>query len=66
MNLYHFSVPVSFTYSIEAETEEKAKKILTEKQGKNKMKDVTYVEIEKEDYEKANMFKISFYNPFTH
>ena len=66
MNRYYFSVPVDFHYEIEANTEEEAKKTLSAKEGRDKMKGVTYVDLGKEDYEKANLYKIEYYDPFTH
>ena len=51
MKKYYFDIPAKLTYTVEAETEEKAKKKLIEKGGF----DITYDEVlvEKQDYENA-------------
>lgn len=49
--IYEFSVPCSYHYEIEAETEEEARQILIEKGGIDIMGELL---ISDEDYEKAD------------
>jgi hypothetical protein len=59
MNKYYFDIPAKLTYTVEAETEKKAKEKLIN--TLNNRVEREGVSIEKKDYENVEMFKAIAY-----